>query len=131
MHCSRMGTFRFLTYPRGSASRGSASRGSLHRKEGLQPGGLQSGGVLHPGGWGCASRGSAWEGGLPRGICINGSLSRRVCLGVCLGGLHPLSKVCLHLEVGQTPSPVNRMTHRCQNITLPQTSSAGGNHLII
>ena len=27
----------------------------------------------------------------------------------------------------QTPPPVNRMTDRCKNITLPQTSFAGGN----
>ena len=25
------------------------------------------------------------------------------------------------------PTPMNRMTHRCKNITLPQTSFAGGN----
>ena len=30
--------------------------------------------------------------------------------------------------VGQTPSPVNRMTDRCKNITLPQTSFAGGKY---
>ena len=29
----------------------------------------------------------------------------------------------------QTPPPVNRITHRCKNITLPQTSFAGGNEL--
>ena len=28
-----------------------------------------------------------------------------------------------------TPPPVNRMTNRCKNITLPQTSFAGGNKL--
>ena len=27
-----------------------------------------------------------------------------------------------------TPSSVNRMTNRCKNITLPQTSFAGGNN---
>ena len=37
-----------------------------------------------------------------------------------LGGLHPGG-------LGRPPSPVNRMTHRCKNITLPQTSFAGGN----
>ena len=26
--------------------------------------------------------------------------------------------------------PVNRMTNRCKNITLPQTSSAGGNNTV-
>ena len=28
-----------------------------------------------------------------------------------------------------TPLPVNRMTHRCKNITLSQTSFVGGNDL--
>ena len=38
--------------------------------------------------------------------------------GVCLGG---------SASLGGPPSPaVNRMTHRCKNITLPQTSFAGG-----
>ena len=27
--------------------------------------------------------------------------------------------------------PVNRMTNRCKNITLPQTSFAGGNNLLV
>ena len=30
-----------------------------------------------------------------------------------------------------TPPPVNRMTNRCKNITLPQTSFADGNSFII
>ena len=30
----------------------------------------------------------------------------------------------------QVPPPVNRMTNRCKNITLPQTSFAGGNKVI-
>ena len=34
--------------------------------------------------------------------------------------------VCQH-ALRQTP-PVNRMTNRCKNITLPQTSFAGGNN---
>ena len=34
--------------------------------------------------------------------------------GLCDRDLHPL--------------PVNRMIHRCENITLPQTSLAGGNN---
>ena len=38
------------------------------------------------------------------------------------GNLHPLG-------VGWDPLiPVNRMTDRCENITLPQTSFAGGNN---
>ena len=30
---------------------------------------------------------------------------------------------------GQVPPPVDRMTHAYENITLPQTSFAGGNYL--
>ena len=34
--------------------------------------------------------------------------------------------------VGQIPLlPVNRMTHRCKNITLPQTSFAGGKNSFV
>ena len=31
----------------------------------------------------------------------------------------------------QTPAPVNRMTHRGENITLPQTSFVGGNKRVM
>ena len=42
------------------------------------------------------------------------------------GCLHP-GEVCIHGGLGRPPfSPVNRTTHRCKNITLPQTSLAGG-----
>ena len=43
--------------------------------------------------------------------------------GVCIqGSLHPMGG-------GWDPFiPVNRMTDRCKNITLPQTSFAGGNN---
>ena len=37
-----------------------------------------------------------------------------------LGGTYP----------GTPPPPVNRMTNRCKNMTLPQTSFAGGNYLL-
>ena len=49
------------------------------------------------------------------GVSVQGSLSRGISVqeGLCL--LRP------------TP-PVNRMTHRCTNITLPQSSFAGGNN---
>ena len=36
----------------------------------------------------------------------------------------------LHCMPGYTPSPVSRMTDRCKNTTLPQTSFAGGNERI-
>ena len=41
--------------------------------------------------------------------------------GVCSGGV-----VSQH-ALKQTPPPVNRMTDRCKNIILPQTSFSGGN----
>ena len=63
-----------------------------------------------------------------------GSASKGVCTtrqGLHLGGLHlgGSAQPCggLHLEgLGRPRPPVNRMTHRCKNITLPQTSFAGG-----
>ena len=55
--------------------------------------------------------GSVSRGGLPRGICPN-----------------PRSE---YWAVGQTPlRPVNRMAHRCKNITLPQTSFVGGKYAL-
>ena len=53
---------------------------------------------------------------LQEGVYIQG-------VGVCIqGNLHPMG-------VGWDPLiPVNRMTDRCENITLPQTSFAGGNN---
>ena len=76
-------------------------------------------------------------GSASRGVCLGG-----VCiLGVCIQGVCPTPQVCLQgvcptlpqglptgwgRGLGQTPSPVDRMTHRCKNITLPQTSFAGG-----
>ena len=50
--------------------------------------------------------------------------------GLCIpgGGLHPGGGCILVGVGGQTPPfpPVNRMTEGCKNITLPQTSFAGG-----
>ena len=70
-------------------------------------------------------------GGVPARGCT--------CLGVYLpGGCTCTGYTCLgvYLPTGvptqggvpvQVLPPVNRMTDRCQNITLPQTSFAGGN----
>ena len=66
----------------------------------MHPGGLHRGGQ-HPGGvciWG-------------RGVCLGGAASR----GVCRRG-----------SASRPPPPVNRMTHRCKNITFLRTSFAGG-----
>ena len=41
--------------------------------------------------------------------------------GVCIQGeVYPTPVGSASREVGQTPSPMNRMTHRCKNITLPK-----------
>ena len=62
------------------------------------PGGAWSWGVHGPGG--CMVLGGAWSKGV--------------------GGVIPSCT-----EAAPSP-PVNRMTNRCKNITLPQTSFAGG-----
>ena len=100
------------------------------------PGGVCIQGICIQGGLpnsgGSASKGSAQPqvfpipGGLPnprvsaqpQGVCPT--------LGVCRGSAS--RGVCLHTgALGRPLIPVNRMTHRCKNITLPQTSFAGGN----
>ena len=65
--------------------------------------------VLGRGAW---SRGGAWSG---RGVPSPGGM------GAWSGG------VSQH-ALRQTPPPVNRMTNRCKNITLLQTSFAGGKY---
>ena len=46
---------------------------------------------------------------------------------VMLGYTPPCPIACWNTD----PSPVNRMTDRCKNITLPQTSVAGGNNIAV
>ena len=60
-------------------------------------------GGLHPGG-----------STQPGGVCIQGCLPNLGGVYIQGGWAYPLP-------------PVNRMTHSCKNITLPQTSLAGGN----
>ena len=62
--------------------------------------------------------GSPWQ----RGLLCRGGLGRWGFLG---RGVLPGRGVSQH-ALRQTP-PLNRMTDRCKNITLPQTSFAGGN----
>ena len=53
------------------------------------------------------------------------------CLGVYLPGAVYLSRGCTcpgGVYLPRYSPPVNRMTDRCKNITLPQTSFAGGNN---
>ena len=65
--------------------------------------------------------------------CGGGSAPGWVCLlwGVCSWGCVPASGHggCIPACNGADP-PVNRMTDRCKNTTLPQTSFAGGNEAI-
>ena len=83
-------------------------------------GGLLGGGLL---GWG-----SPWQGvSLAEGSPWWGSPWQGVSLaGVSLGVMWPAR------HAGKpAPSPVNRMTNRCKNIFLPQTSFAGGNKTVL
>ena len=137
MHSSRMRTARSLTVsPSMLCSRGGGvcSGGSVCSRGGVCSGGcllpgecLLLGGWLLPGGV-CSGRVGVsaprgcllWEGG---GCLLWGCLLLGRCLlwGVCSGGVWYPS-----MHWGRHP-PVNRMTDRCKNITLPQTSFVGGN----
>ena len=75
---------------------------------------------------------------LPACTVLGGVCSWRGCLPLVWGGCLPLVPGrCLPLVLGgcipacngADPSPVNRMTDRCKNITLPQTSFAGGKNV--
>ena len=86
-------------------------------------------GWLLPGG--CLLPGDAsLPGGLParQGVCLlPGGLSQEG--GASLLGVSLLGDL-LPREVSlMGDSPVNRMTNRCKNITLPQTSFAGGKYI--
>ena len=68
--------------------------------------------------------GGLFGGSLFGGSLSGGSLSRE---DLCLEGLCPEGGLCLGVSVQGGVSltetlfpPVNRMTHRCKNITLPQ-----------
>ena len=95
--------------------RGVCIQGGLHLG-GLHLGGLHPG-VLHLGG--SASKGSVF-GGLHLGdLHRGGSVHKRG------GGSAQPPRSAYGEGLGRQPSPlVNRMTHRCKNITLPQTSFA-------
>ena len=115
MHSSRMHTGRSLTVFQSLLPGG----GGCTESRGVY---LVPGGVLSPGGF------------APRGVCL-------LLGGVCLGGI--CSRGCLIWGVSapggmsdpggvsalgggsasdMPPSPVNRMTDRCKNITLATTS---------
>ena len=95
---------------------------------------------------GVVSGGGVSKGYLPRGVSEEGG----VCLGVYVQGVYthqtqrqtpppaypivcwdaqPLPIACCDTHTPSPPFPVNRMTGRCKNITLPQTSFTGGKYV--
>ena len=59
-----------------------------------------------------SAQGGVYLGGVSQGGLSRGRMPRRVCIPACNGA--------------DSPTPVNRITDRCKNINLPQTSFAGG-----
>ena len=58
-----------------------------------------------------------------RGTCVVGGMHDRGCMvGGCVCGRRHAWRG------GEPPPPVNRMTDACKNITVSQTSFAGGKH---
>ena len=105
MHSSRIGTARLLTVSQHALPGGVPARGCTCL------------GVYLP--RRCTCLEGTYQGVyLPMGVCtFPGGCT---CPGVCV--YLPGGCTC-----PGTPPPVNRMTDRCKNITLPQTSFAGGN----
>ena len=138
MHSSRMHTARSSSH-RGRGASGDASWGYLLPGGGgvSLPGGLRARGVS-PATGGCLPAGgiSLLVGLLPGGCLLPGEGGLPAGGFPCQGGSFPggclLLGGCL-LPGGspwwETPS-VNRMTNRCNNITLPQASFAGGNYMV-
>ena len=86
--------------------------GGVYLQEGTCPGGVPARGCTCPGGYSC-------PGGVPTWGCT------------CLGGV--LAQGGVPAQGGTCPGTplVSRTTDRCKNITLPQTSFAGGNKLLL
>ena len=63
---------------------------------------------------------------LPGGVYLPGGVPARGF--TCQEGVPAQGSTCLRLGKCPGTPPVNRMTDRCKNITLPQTSFAGGNN---
>ena len=123
---------------------------SMHSLRGVPgPGGCVPDLGCVPGPGGCTwSEGCTWSrGGVPGlGECtwLGGFLVQGVYLvwgsvpgprGCAPGlGVYLVPGGCTWSQVGGPaqvlPPPVNRMIDRCKNITLPQTSFAGGNNMV-
>ena len=120
----------------GSAGAGVLSARGVSAQRGCLPRGLLGVGVVCPGD--CLPREGVCPGGwgfLPRGGVCLGCVSTWGCLprgegGVWLGGVSTWewsAQGCVSalgvypsMHWGRHPPPVNRMTYRCTNITLPQ-----------
>ena len=103
----------------------------------VPPAAVAVGGCLLPGGSPCGGLGcllprggSPCQGGclLPGGFSLPGGVppSWEVSLPGWGGASFPGSLPARGVSLMGDPPPVNRMTNRCKNITLPQTSFAGG-----
>ena len=115
---------RFIDKPRLHSSRMCTSRALT-----VSPSMLCAGGVSSLGGSPLGEGGLLWERGVSSGgggLLWGRGVSSR---GVSSGGSPPGGVVVSQHALRQTP-PVNRMTNRCKNITLPQTSFAGGNRQV-
>ena len=114
MHSSRMRTARLLPYlPACTALGGCTYDGVYLPRRCTCEGVCTCQGVYLPGG--IPARGMYLPGGVPAsGVYLLGVYLSGGC--TCQGGYLP-----------RYSPPVNRMTDRCKNITLPQTSFADGN----
>ena len=110
MHSSRMRTARSLTCPGGVSAFGPG---------GVSAFGLGGGVCFWSGGWGVVSAFG------PGGVCL---WSWGVCLWSWGSDSGPGGVVVSQHAPRQTPPPWTEfLTHATENITLPQTSFAGGN----
>ena len=130
MHSSRMRTARWLTIVGGRVCVGRWLWGGGKKMQKKNWGGMS---------WGGTSLGGACLGGCtcPGGEGVSCDLSHHAFDVTCMLPLHQLSVStcaapyivwprCMLGYHPTPPPPVNRMTNRCKNITLPQASFAGG-----
>ena len=97
MHSSMMRTARVLTISQHALCRGLSARGVS--AGGFLLGGVSAQGDVCPSTGGCLARGVSGQG------------------GVCQWGCLPRGGVVSQHVMGQTPLPVDRQTHTCENIT--------------
>ena len=112
MHSSRMSTARMLTVSHRTEEGGLSVQGrSLLRGDACP-------------GWCLHREDQSAQGVFCPGVSAQGVGVCQGCVsaqGVCAWEVYP------NMKWGRHPTPMNRITDRCKNITLPQTSFAGGN----